>query len=177
MAAIPIMMAVSAAVSAAAAASAAEQKARAQNQAADAANQAGGIAAAQGYGREDVSRRQSAQRLAMQYAAGSQSGIAQGTGSALDVATNSATNAEYDALTTRYAGLSQRDQFMQQAANLHASARNTRAGGYFKAGAGLVSSIAGAMGPSVAPTTNPLGGGFGTMGTSGGISGDSAFGP
>jgi hypothetical protein len=114
---------------------------------------AGGVAAAQGYAREDVQRRSSAQQLAEQYASGAGSGIAQGTGSALDVATTSATNAEYSALTTRYGGLAQRDTFLQQAAALHASASNTRTSGYFNAAAAGLSQFVGGM----KPTTSPAG--------------------
>jgi hypothetical protein len=150
MAAIPIvyMMAASAAATAAASAAAANRQASAQNQAADAATTAGGVAAAQGYAREDVQRRSSAQRLAEQYASGAGSGIAQGTGSALDVATTSATNAEYDALTTRYGALAQRDTFLQQAAAGHQNAANTRSGGFFNAAAAGVSSFIGGMRPT-----------------------------
>ena len=150
MAALPIITAVSAA---AATAVESEHQTSALNQQADAATQAGAIAAAQGYAREDVVRRSSAQRLGALYAATAQSGIDPNSGSALDVATASATNAEYDALTARYGGLSQRDQFLQRSASYRAGASQVRAGGFFNAFAGGARALSGMVRPTTAPTT------------------------
>lgn len=108
MAWVVIAQAVVAAVSAAASANAQRQSAKAQQAAADynarVMEQNAATERQQANAREEMQRRQARQVLGEQAAGLAQAGIGLGSGSALDVMQQSATNAELDALSIRYEG-------------------------------------------------------------------------
>lgn len=127
-------------------------------------------ARAEGYAAEDTQRRGGRMQLGRQAAAIAQSGIVAGSGSALDVATQSATFAELDALNVRYEGLMRGSSFDQQAVQYDReaighereaaigryTAKSARQAGYLGAATGVLSSAASYYG-GMKPTT---GGGY-----------------
>lgn len=88
--------------------------------------------------REEMQRRENAQRLGDQRAIVAQSGFDPSTGSILTLQGNSAANAELEALTTRYEGQLQALSFTNQAANYRASASSARTTGYLNAAGALL---------------------------------------
>lgn len=135
----------------------------------------------QGTAQEGAVRRRAAGILGVEAAVAGESGFAVGSGSALDVAKQSATNAELDSLTTMYnADLRARGFKMQAeqeryAGNLaHAGAGAARDQGIWGALTGITSSAASYYGSSmsVQPTTQAsfgMGGGSGPEYASGGM--------
>ncbi|PWR24985.1 hypothetical protein [Zavarzinia aquatilis] len=87
---------------------------------------------------EDRLRRQQAQELGRQRAAFAESGLAP-SGSVLDVMTESATNAELDALTLRYRGQVEANDLRNQGSITRWQGRQARRAGYIGAGAALLS--------------------------------------
>lgn len=126
-------------------------------------------ARAEGYAAEDTQRRGARLQLGRQAAAIAQSGVVAGSGSALDVATQSATFAELDALNVRYEGLMRGTSFEQQAVGYDReavghereaaigrySAKSARQAGYWGAATGILSSAASYYGGS-----KPAAGGY-----------------
>jgi len=135
-------MVVSAAVTAAGAISEGEASRSAHNTQADLARQNARIALRQGAEREAAKRRQAAMHTGKLQAAIGQSGIDITQGSAAGLVAQSATNAELDALNIRYDASMARLGYDRTTATERATAANAQSSGYFKAVAGIASSVA-----------------------------------
>ena len=148
-----------AAVTAASAIAGGDAQRRAANTNADIAEQNRKLAAEQGFAREDAFRRQARMRLGSQAAAIAESGVDPGSGSALLVAAQSATNAELDALNIRYEGLTQATGYAREAVAERRRGLNATQGSYYSAAASILDAASRAGG--VRPTTSP--GGYGSI--------------
>lgn len=104
------------------------------------------IALQQAGAREDQVRRQSLGVLGAQYAGIAESGVDPGSGSAARALAQSATNAEYDALVTRYEGRMQALGFEREASLERARGRNARNAGYLNAATSILAGAAQAYG-------------------------------
>lgn len=113
------------------------------------------IAHAQGYAREDQVRRRAAMILGAQYASTAQSGVDPNSGSAALALKQSATNAELDALTTRYEGLIQGFGYQRESVMERDAAKRSRKMGHVNA---LLSSVGGAKVIGAAAKSGSYGG-------------------
>jgi hypothetical protein len=108
------------------------QAAAAEGQA-NIADQNARTARLQANAREESLRRKSSLQLGEQRAAAAQSGFDSSTGSFAQLQGESASNAELDALTTRYEGQLQSLSFQNEAAGLRSNASTARKQGYLNA--------------------------------------------
>lgn len=115
------------------------------------------IARQQSNAREELIRREMAQRLGQQRAAAAQSGFDPSTGSMLALQGESAGNAELEALTARYEGQLQAISFGNEAAGYRSQAKAARTTGYLNAAGSLLSSAA-RYGSSLKLNPQPIGG-------------------
>lgn len=115
------------------------------------------IARQQTNAREELIRREMAQRLGQQRAAAAQSGFDPSTGSLLSMQGESAGNAELEALTARYEGQLQALSFGNEAAGYRSQAKASRTTGLLNAAGSLMSSAA-RYGSSLKLNPQPAGG-------------------
>lgn len=145
-AAVPAMMMASAAISAVGALSSSRTAASEANANAQIASNNATLARQRGNAAEELTRRRTARALSEQRAAVAQSGFDPSSGSALALQTESAANAELDALTARYEGNLRALSFEQEANNMKARARAARSQGYVSAAGSLLQGASSAYG-------------------------------
>lgn len=122
--------------------SSANQQSGQANYQAQIAGQNATAAQQQANAKEELIRRENAQRLGTQRAQAAQSGFDPSSGSLLKIQGDSAANAELDALTARYEGQMQGLSYNNQAAGFRSQASNAKTTGMFNAAGALLSARA-----------------------------------